>query len=223
MRKRGQRLFSGVRKSGCGLAVALVFLAGCESEQPVGAGPEQPVPENGDKDKEVVQTPREPPDQQIPQATSSLMLNDGAGLLNGGFEYWVEGVPLHWETRPGMGRYVGKSPDAVSGESCLAMKGGYTYNYLCQVVEASDSLAGRSVAVRVNVKAAEPRTLVGFKLVNDQEVGYAEHPGDGKWHEVIATHLFADTYTANTFRVVLNHAGPPKREALFDDATIRVE
>ncbi len=189
----------------CGLGVALVLLAGCGSEQP--AAP------NRENAEQAV---------RIPQ-TASFVLNDGAGLLNGGFEYWVEGVPLHWETRPGMARHVEESTDAVSGKSCLTMKGGYTYNHVRQVVEASDSLAGKTVTARVNVKTSESKALIGFKLDNGSELGYTEHPGDGQWHTVVATHTFADAYTANTFQVVLNHSGAPGREALFDDATLEVD
>ncbi|HIJ64862.1 MAG TPA: hypothetical protein HPP77_02845 [Candidatus Hydrogenedentes bacterium] len=152
----------------------------------------------------------------------SVVLNDGAGILNGDFDVWLDEEPLHWEVLRGREGRVQRFADDEPGRGGVLMTGpGYTYNHIRQRVEAAGPLSGTTIAFSVNVKCYEPETAKIMVGLGERRKFYSgNHSGSGEWERLEVSARVPKDFAEDRFEVGLAHYGSPKKPCLFDAACI---
>jgi len=167
---------------------------------------------------------RLPHDEFFPEL--EIVVNDGAGVRNGGFEQWSEGKPLHWTFPKNHGRRHLKSTEYVKGgRYALKMTGGYTYTKLTCPMQVSGLLPGQTIALSAWAKSGDPKsTYVAIKPEGRHDKGvYSGHcPTDGRWCRLEAFYTVPREGAPCSFRLELNHRQEPKHPCYYDDVTIEV-
>jgi hypothetical protein len=203
------------------LAVLALFLAGC-------ADTDGDIPESGNAAARSPDRPR--PIQELDSnpgaGPASFVLNDGAGVLNPVFDNWADDQPLFWTPRPGFESRVTRSDDAKVGKFALKMTGGYTWNMVRSLVEASGPLGGRTIRLSAAVKGDEADAgYLSIALApDDAYVAHSEKSlGNGEWHTLDCEYTFPADATCTQFWVGIGHGGSPKRPLLVDDVQVSVK
>lgn len=203
------------------LICAAVAMVGCEAPSvpatPV-ASPDTPnaVPAAA---PEIVDIAVEPTPTPASPAQEPPMLNDGDAVLNGSFEEWVEGAPVHWVPL----HKVVPSKDVVSvGKTALQTNGGYYYNQITQEIKVDGTLEGKTIVVRCRAKTDKPKTARFFIRITDAYRFDSEfHPGDGEWHELVLEHPVYQL-KEDHFQLTLSHVNKPTTPCYYDDVTVTI-
>ncbi len=208
-----------------GIVIA-TCVTGCERLQPRQT-PEATSEPAVSSDRDVslhTSTPEEvsvPEEVQVP----TILLNDGAGILNPGFENWVEGAPLHWTVLARReGRVAASEENRFSGDRALATGPGYTYNNVRQTVTADASLAGHTITFSVYANASEPETAKLMLQLDEKTVVYsANHSGSEEWEELSVAIEVPEDFEGQEFVVAIMHGGEPQHTCYYDDAAVSIE
>ena len=154
-----------------------------------------------------------------------IMLNGGDGIRNGGFEDWVDGVPLFWDA-------TGAVPDLVQretgdmhvGRGALRCAQGKPWSGIRQRVTVYGDLGGRTLRVTAWAKVPKPDVEMAFIILEDgTRVVGKPHPGDGKWHEVVIEYLVPKGAAFAWFDLVLGRIVGQDRPCLFDEVQLTVQ
>lgn len=212
------------------LATASVILAGCSGESTATvtrtlppAGPETIVetsqPAQISEAEPLKSEPLEesPVPQELP-----VMLNDGAGVLNAGFEEWLEGEPLYWQLANTLIKESETGPQ--EGKVALSTGPGYTYNHITQTIAVYGTLAGKRLTLSAAVRCSDPQSaFVMIKLADHLKYYSEKHPGDNEWHRLEAVSEVPEHFDGDSFTIYLSHGNRPKEPCLFDDVRLTVE
>lgn len=206
------------------------LILGCFALTACKAQDTQPVPEPGpgpSAEPQAIQEPIMEPLEEPAQRAQEypVMLNDGAGILNPGFEVWVEGKPLHWEIRPRLERRVGRDEEnARAGQAALRTGPGYSYNLIWQSIEVDGPIGRKTLVFSVDVKCSEPETVKTMIKLSEDQKFYSDVPvRTGEWERLEVSLEVPEDYAGDEFVVVLIHNGSPKKPCLFDNAMLHIQ
>lgn len=204
-------------------ALALAcFLTACSADNTGANNAVEVLAEPQERAQTAPQLPLPPPIRGPEEPQEPIILiNDGAGILNGDFTEYLDQFP-YWESAHGL---VKLSPTAGPDESAAAMfPARYTYEYLRQKVSFSEPPAGRSLTFSAMARCPEPdKAKVTIELPDGTVVQSPLHPGDDSWTELSVTAEFPEGFTATHVLVYLAHTGSPTQPAYFDKATLTLE
>jgi len=153
-----------------------------------------------------------------------VMINDGDGVRNGGFEQWMDGNPMFWTFPQDHAPYhVRSEGDPKEGRYVLKMIGGYGYTKLRCHVHIFGAIEGKKVVLSAWVKSTDDKSAYMSITPEGQEAKYAKHhPADGKWHRIEAAYQVPEESPPHSFVVDLNHRQYPKAPCYYDSITVEV-
>ena len=165
-------------------------------------------------------SPREP--QVLP-----VMLNEGDGVRNAGFETWVQGRPLFWKSRPELETGVSsEGADVPEGTHAARCAPGEEWDCLKQRVSIQGALGGKTLKLTAEAKAYDRDPGYCFAILildNGRRVESAPHPGDGSWQTITVSYTLSADESLKWVDVVLANTPGLRRECLFDNVRLAVE
>lgn len=161
-------------------------------------------------------------------SADGVLINDGAGALNGGFEVWVEGVPLHWQISGTSKIGIAPALDDVR-EGKIAVKGipgMYTWLWFYQTIDVKGALAGKTLVLSADVKTPEAASRARVAFLWEGLIARAAsepHPGDGQWHTLVARYQVPPEGLPKGLVIAVGNGYEPKQPCLFDNVKLLVE
>ncbi len=153
-----------------------------------------------------------------------IMINDGDGVRNGGFEQWLAGKPLFWNWLERYDAFVAKSEEASEGRFAVTLNPGYDYLFVFSRVELFGPVAGKTLVLSVWAKSSDPKTAyIAIGSEGEEKAVFSgQHPGDGQWHRMEVTYKLAKDDVSRSFRLELKYGHTPKRPCYYDNVRVEV-
>lgn len=148
-----------------------------------------------------------------------IMINDGAGLINGNFTEYFEDVIPYWTQEFNTIRV--KSAAGPDMSPAAFFQGKYNYELLYQEIHFSEPPAGYTLTFSADVRTSEAeKTRLMIKLPDGTERLSEFHPGDDGFHNLSVSYQFPQTYTDTQAKVVIVHGRSPQKFCFADNAKL---
>jgi hypothetical protein len=168
------------------LAMAILSCSGPQSQ-------EETSGRGGDQAKAPAKSTALPAASSNRTAIAPENAATGSILKNGDFSEWNGAIPKDWIPEGWTDVKTTQTEQTHKGKPVIEITLPKAFDKIYQVIAQGDQLkAGDELIGSVWVKASEPQVKVFFltmfkneKNEDDRSYVFAEHPGDGKWHQLV--------------------------------------